>query len=93
MNRHLRIFSFILALIIAFPIFAEPGALLPLFAEETTVQEAEPPETADENLPDFVEPEYHSEFTMPEELRAVTITPELILPPERKSRRKAFPQS
>lgn len=80
MKRHLRIFSFILALIIAMPLFMTPDMLLPLFAEETSAPVTQAPEaeaspTADENLSDFVEPEYHSEFTMPEELRAVTITP------------------
>lgn len=73
-----KVFSLVITFIMAmlmtvgsFPVFAEETT-----GSETTQTVAEPePLPSDEVLEDFIEPEYHSEFTMPDELRAVAITP------------------
>ena len=85
MKRLFRIFSLILTIVIFVPIVADNSIIFDTFSvyaeDGTTVAQTETKKTdetqndSQQELEDFVEPEYHSEFTMPDKLRAVTLTP------------------
>lgn len=71
MKNSIRLIPVILAMLLLIPFLpleAIKGGWV-ISAEEVS------PEEADENLDSFVEPEYHSAFIFPEELRGVFLTP------------------
>lgn len=83
MKRAMRILSLMLVFVFAFPMTAEYPQVfesMALFAEESSSQtetaDESIPESADENLPDAVNQEYVPAFTLPSDLKAVTLIPE-----------------
>ena len=85
MKKLLRIISIVTALMLFVPYVAENNTIFQSYSvsaedgatSETTAAVTTENNTDNEEKPaeDFVEPEYVSNFTLPEDLRAVTLTP------------------
>lgn len=87
MKKFLRIISLLTAFMLIIPvvfgnspflrtqtIYAEDG-ITTESTSETTAESDDQPAQEESELDDFVEPEYVKNFTLPEDLRAITITP------------------
>ncbi len=74
-----RVISVVMALIMLLPFISENTGIVPgltAYAEDESYVEIQQDDiNRDENLPDFVEPEYTPAFSFPNEMRGVYVTP------------------